>query len=189
MLLFFLMLGLVVVDSDLALQKKQEVKTLVELANHDATWAVDQALKTEGLMELVETDAISRFDRRMAQNGRYLRQGAAFIPAPASVTNDQLSFLHYYIDFQQWKKDIRLFLRYTGEKLVLDQVTIGSQSQQAGGLLQITVTTETAEQLTLAPKRMIGPSLVAVAYVDEQPLVPLLPGHSFPVVRVEELKW
>lgn len=189
MLLFFLLLGLVVVDSDLALQKKQEVKTLLELANHDATWAVDQVLKTEGLIDLVETDAISRFERRMEQNGQYHRQGAVFIPDATSVTTDQIAFLHYYIDFRQWRQDTRMFLRYTGDKLVLENVSIDNQTQPSGGLLQITVTSENAEQLSLAPKRMIGPSLVAVAYVDEQPLTPLLPGHSFPVVSVEELKW
>ncbi|WP_342772410.1 hypothetical protein [Brevibacillus fluminis] len=189
MMLFFLLLGLVVVDTDLALQKKQEVKTLLELANHDATWAIDQALKTEGIIDLVETEAISRFDRRMEQNGRYRRQGAVFIPAQKSVTTDQIAILHYYIDFTQWRKNTQLSLTYRGDKLVVDNVAIDSQVQPSGGVLQITVTTESAERLTLAPKRMIGPSLVAVGYVDEQPLFQLLPGHSFPVVSVEELKW
>jgi hypothetical protein len=35
---------------------------------------------------------------------------------------------------------------------------------------------------------MVGPSHVVVAYVDESPFLPILPGHSFPVVSVEEVK-
>ncbi len=182
-------MGLLVFDADLTMQKKQEVKALLELANHEATWAVDQAMKTEGIIELTESEAISRFAQRMADNGGYRQENNAFIPGKSSVTTDPLAFLHYYIDFQQWRKDTQLSLRFTGEKLLLDQAAVGSVIHPAGGELKITVTTETGERLTLAPKRLIGPSLVAVAYVHDRPLTPLLTGHAFPVVSVEELKW
>ncbi|MGE5702715.1 MAG: hypothetical protein ACM32O_09320 [Clostridia bacterium] len=171
------------------MQKKQEVKALLELANHDATWAIDQELKTEGIIELVTAEAVGRFDRRMADNGRYTRQDTLYKPDRTSVTTDPLAFLHYYVDFQQWKKDTHLSLRYSSNRLLLENVTISNQSKQSGGSLQITITTADNQMVSLAPKRMVGPSLVAVSYVDERPLVPFLPSHSFPVVSVEELKW
>lgn len=188
MLLFFLLIGLFVVDTDLALQKKTEVKSLLEMANHHATFAVDQALKTEGIIELTEADALARFDQRMYENGRYTRQGTAYLPSTTSVTTDPLQVTYYYADFQAWRKNLQLFLHYDGKTLVLDKVTPG-EYRQAGGDLRISITTDKNEILQLAPKKMIGPSLVMVAYVDEKPLAPLLPGHSFPVVSVEELKW
>lgn len=189
MILFFLLLGLVVVDSDLALQKKQEVKALLELANHNATWAVDQVLKTEGVIELVESEAIRRLDQSMEVNGGYQRQGNRLLPNPSSVTTDPLLFAHYYVDFQRWKHNTRLYLRHTGDQLFLENVVIDGTEHPSGGTLQLTMTTESEQVLTLAPKKMVGPSLVAVAFVDEKALVPLLPPHAFPVVSVEELKW
>lgn len=187
-LLFFLLIGLFVVDTDLALQKKAEVKSLLELANHHATFAIDQALKTEGIIEMTEEEALLRFDKRMLENGQYIRQGSAYIPSAKSVTTDQIQAAHYYADFQTWRRNLQLSLHYDGKSLVLDRVIPG-EYRATGGDLQISITTEKNQVLKLAPKKMIGPSLVMVAYVDERPLTPLLPGHSFPIVSVEELKW
>lgn len=187
-LLLLLLIGLFVVDADVAMQKKTEVKALLELANHHATFAVNPALKTEGIIDLVEPEALARFDRRMEENGGYVRQGSAYVPAGSSLTTDPLPFVRYSIDFLNWRKDLHLQLRYNGDTLRIERATPGPD-RTAGGLLRITVITEKNETLELAPKAMIGPSAVVVAYVDEQPFLPLLPAHAFPVVSVEELKW
>lgn len=170
------------------MQKKMEIKTILELANHHATFAVDPALKTEGIIELVEAEALTRFDRRMEENGAYHRQGGVYYPSPSSVTTDPLLFAHYYVDFLNWRKDQRLELRYTSGALQLEQISYGAD-QPSGGRLHITITEEDGKMLELSPKKMIGPSFVVVAYVHERPLAPFLPAHSFPVASVEELKW
>jgi hypothetical protein len=188
MLLIFLLVGLIVADADIAMQKKTEVKSLLELANHHATFAIDQSLKTEGIIEMTETEALARLDKRMEENGGYIRQGSFYLPSSASITTDPLPFVHYYVNFQNWRKDLQLILRYTGDSLLLEKAVPG-QEQPTGGELRISITTDEAQVLELSPKKMIGPSLVVVAYVDERPLTPLLPAHSFPVVSVEELKW
>lgn len=187
-LLLLLLIGLFTVDADVAMQKKTEVKALLELANHHATFAVDQTLKTEGIIDLVEEEALARFDRRMEENGGYRRSGNLYLPASDSVTTDPLPFARYSIDFQNWRKDLHLRFRYTGDTLLLEQAVPGTE-HPSGGKLRITVVTEQNESLELAPKTMIGPSAVVVAYVDERPFLPLLPAHAFPVVSVEELKW
>jgi hypothetical protein len=182
------LIGLFVVDTDMALQKKAEVKTLLELANHHATFAVNEMLKTEGVIDLVEEEALARFDQRMAENGGYRREGTAYLPSPGSVTTDSIACARYYIDFRHWRQDLNLRLRYTGAALLLEQAIAGTE-RPSGGKLRITVTTEQGEVLEMAPKTMVGPSAVVVAYVDERPFLPLLPAHAFPIVSVEELKW
>jgi hypothetical protein len=186
-ILFFLLVGLFVVDADLAMQKKTEVKMLLELANHHATFAVDPVLKTEGVIDLLEDEAMDRFEERMNQNGGYHRELQTFVPANNSVTTDPLVFTRYYIDFRAWRQDLDIYLRYNGKSLSQDRLVPGV-SRPEGGRLHITVVTEEGEELRLAPKTMVGPSHVVVAFVDESPFLPLLPGHSFPVVSVEELK-
>lgn len=186
--MFFLLIGVFVVDADLAMQKKTEVKMLLEQSNHHATFAIHPVLKTEGVIELVEAEALDRFDERMLANGGYTRQGNDYLPGSHSVTTDSLSFARHYVDFLSWRKDHHLLLRFTGTDLMLEQVTTGA-ARPGGGLLEITVTTEKGEQLRMAPKAMVGPSHVVVAYVNERPFLPMLPAHSFPVVSVEELKW
>lgn len=186
-LLFFLLIGLFVVDTDLAMQKKQEVKTLLELANHHASFAVDPVLKTEGVIDLIEEEALIRFAERMRENGGYLMEAASFIPAANSVTTDPIPFVRHYIDFQSWRQDWELRLRYDGSALVLERITPGARNQD-GGRLRILVTTKQGEVLQLAPKTMVGPSHIVVAYVDERPFLSTLPGHAFPVVSVEEVK-
>ncbi len=188
-LLVFLLFGLTVIDADLAMQKKQEVKSLLELANHDATFAVDQVLKTEGIMELVESEAMDRLAQRMWKNGGYTRQGNAFVPSSTSVTTDPLLFVCQYVDFQHWRKDLTLSLRFAGNALTVEDRRIGPVDWPSGGHVRIEVATETGEVLRLAPKQMVGPSLIIVAYVHERSLTPLLPAHSFPVASIEELKW
>jgi hypothetical protein len=189
LLLFFLLIGLMVVDADVAMQKKAEMKMLIELANHHASFAIDQALKTEGIIEMVQTDALNRFAGRMAENGRYSRQGSLFIPSSSSVTTDPVSIANYYIDFQEWRRDIQLSLRYQADTLMIEHVDRSAEMKPTGGELRVEITTEKGDILKLAPKKLIGPSHVVVAYVDERPMVPLLPAHSFPVSSVEELKW
>lgn len=187
-LLFFLLIGVFVVDADLAMQKKTEVKMLLELSNHHATFAINPVLKTEGVIDLLEKEALDRFDRRMLENGGYRREGNKYLPSGHSVTTDSLSFVRHYIDFVSWRNDHQLFLRFNGSDFSLDRVVTGAR-RPAGGLLQITVMTEKGEELRLAPKTMVGPSHIAVAYVNERPFVPVLPAHAFPVVSVEEVKW
>mgnify|MGYP001057569017 CR=1 FL=1 len=186
-LLFFLLIGIFVVDTDLALQKKAEVKMLLELANHHATFAVDPIMKTEGVIELIEEEALVRFDERMLANGGYRREHNAYFPDAHSVTTDPLPFVRHYIDFRSWRQDWQLRLRYDGQELVLEQAIPGAVRPD-GGLLQIQFVTEQGEELALAPKTMVGPSHVVAAYIDERPLLPVLPAHSFPVVSVEEVK-
>lgn len=188
-MLLFLLLGLVVFDADLAMHKKLEVKTLLELANHDATFAINQDLKTEGIIDLNVDEAMARFYQRMAENGGYRVQNAAFVPSADSVTSDPLPFRYYYIDFQHWQRDFRLSLRYQQGGLQEVSAEFSENTRPGGGYVEIAITTEEGEVLQLSPKRMVGPSLVVVAYVDERPTVPLLSGHAFPVVSVEELKW
>lgn len=187
--LLFLLFGITIVDADVAMQKKQEVKALIELANYDATFAINQSLKAEGIIDLVEDEAIQRFAKRMRQNGSYQLQGEQFSPSTNSVTTDPLSFFHYYIDFQQWQKDNHLLVLQTGNQLKLQQLTQGTVMNPAGGYLYISLQEADGRVVTLSPKRMVGPSLIAVAYVQDRPLVPFLPSHQFPVVSVEELKW
>lgn len=186
-LLLFLLIGVFVVDTDLAMQKKAEVKMLLELANHHATFAVDSVMKTEGVIELVEDEALARFADRMSENGGYQLAQNAFIPSAATVTTDPLPFVRHYIDFRSWQRDLDMVLRYDGEDLVLEQAVPGT-ARSEGGRLRIRVITQQGEVLELAPKTMVGPSHVVVAYVDESPFLPILPGHSFPVVSVEEVK-
>lgn len=183
------MFGLTVVDADLTMQKKQEVKALLELANHDATFAVNPSLKTEGIIDLLEDEAMDRFAKRMEQNGQYEWQGDQFIPSEKSVTTEPLAFLHYYIDFSQWQRDTYLSVQQTGNQLRLKQVTQGMASQPTGGYLYISLQEENGQIVSLSPKRMVGPSFIAVAYVQDNPFTSLLPAHKFPVVSVEELKW
>ncbi|MEJ8548746.1 hypothetical protein [Brevibacillus borstelensis] len=187
-LLFFLLIGVFVVDADLAMQKKTEIKTLLELSNHHATFAVDPVLKNEGVIDLMEKEALARFDKRMLENGGYRREGNKYLPGKHSVTTDSLSFARHYIDFLSWRNDHQLFLRFDGSDVSFDRVVAGAR-RQAGGLLQITVVTEKGEELRLAPKTMVGPSHIVIAYVNERPFVPILPAHAFPVVSVEEVKW
>ncbi|MFD2369665.1 hypothetical protein ACFSO0_06775 [Brevibacillus sp. GCM10020057] len=186
-MLFFLLVGMFVVDTDMAMQKKTEVKMLLELANHHATFAVDPILKTEGVIDLLEDEAMERFEERMNENGGYHREQQTFVPGETSVTTDPLPFTRYYVDFRAWQQDLELYLRYNGKDLLQERVVPGAV-RPGGGHLQVTVVTPEGEQLHLAPKTMVGPSHVVVAYVDERPFLPLLPGHSFPVVSVEELK-
>ncbi|WP_400161823.1 hypothetical protein ACAF76_020750 [Brevibacillus sp. TJ4] len=186
-LLLFLLIGIFVVDTDLAMQKKAEVKMLLELANHHATFAVDQVMKTEGVIELVEEEALTRFGDRMLENGGYRLERNNFVPAVTSVTTDPLPFVRYYVDFRSWRQDIDMRVRYDGRTLVLEQAVPGAVRAD-GGRLRIRVITERGEELELAPKTMVGPSHVVVAYVDERPFLPILPAHSFPVVSVEEVK-
>jgi len=188
-LLLFLLLGLVVVDTDIAMQKKAEMKTLIELANHHATFAIDEALKTEGIIEMVEADAMSLFDQRMEQNGNYIRKGEFYQPSEESVTTDPVAIVNHYIDFQQWRYNTKLFLHYDGDNLQMDKIEKETNLQPAGGELRIAITIEDNQTVSLPPKMMIGPSNVVVAYIDERPLIPLLPSHAFPVASVEELKW
>lgn len=187
MMLFFLLIGMFIVDTDVAMQKKTEVKALLELANHHATFAVDPILKTEGVIDLMEDEAMERFAARMRENGGYRLEQRAFVPAGESVTSDPLPFYRYYIDFRTWRQDLELRLRYNGTTLLQERASPGA-IRSGGGRLQVTVVTESGEELRLAPKTMVGPSHVVVAYVDERPFLPILPAHSFPVVSVEELK-
>ncbi|MFS0558524.1 hypothetical protein [Brevibacillus sp. 179-C9.3 HS] len=186
-MLFFLLVGMFVVDADIVMQKKTEVKMLLELSNHHATFAVDPILKTEGVIDLLEDEALERFDSRMYENGGYRRDQAAFIPQADSVTTDPIPFSRHYVDFRSWRNDLQLRLQYNGTTLITERATKGT-ARPGGGMLQITVVTELGEELQLAPKTMVGPSHVVVAYVDERPFLPMLPAHEFPVVSVEELK-
>ncbi|MED4781241.1 hypothetical protein [Brevibacillus choshinensis] len=186
-MLFFLLVGMFVVDADMAMQKKTEVKMLLELANHHATFAVDPILKTEGVIDLIEDQALDRFAIRMNENGGYRREQQLFVPADDSVTTDPLPFTRYYVDFRAWRQDLELRLRYNGTALLQERVVPGTM-RPTGGRLQVMVVTEQGEELRLAPKIMVGPSHVVVAFVDERPFLPILPSHSFPVATVEELK-
>lgn len=174
-------------DADIAMQKKTEVKMLLELANHHATFAIDPILKTEGVIDLLEDQALDRFQARMNENGGYRLEQQSFIPAGDSVTTDPLPFVRYYVDFRAWRQDLELRMRYNGDALVQERAIPGTM-RPGGGRLQVTVVTEEGEELHLAPKTMVGPSHVVVAFVDERPFLPMLPSHSFPVVSVEELK-
>lgn len=171
------------------MQKKQEIKALLELANHDATFAVNQTLKTEGIIDLVLDEAIERFARRMKQNGKYELEGDHFIPSSESVTTEPIAFLHYYMDFEHWQRDTYMVIMQTGTQLKLKQITQGTQLNQAGGYLYVSLEEEDGQTVTLSPKRMVGPSSIAMAYVQDRPLALFLPTHRFPVVSVEELKW
>ncbi|MBO8165524.1 MAG: hypothetical protein H0Z34_17750 [Brevibacillus sp.] len=188
-MLVFLLFGLAVFDADLAMHKKLEVKALLELANHDATFAVNEVLKTEGIIDLNLDEALDRFARRMQENGGYSREGNRFHPSADSVTSDPLPFAYYYIDFEHWQRDFSLSLRYHDDSLQQIKAVHGSIAQTEGGYIEVEIITEEGEVLRLSPKRMVGPSLLVVAYVDEQPFTPLLSGHAFPVVSVEEIKW
>ncbi|MGD8192472.1 hypothetical protein ACQCN2_21085 [Brevibacillus ginsengisoli] len=187
--LLFLLFGVTVINTDVTMQKKQEVKALLELANHDATFAINQTLKTEGIIDLVEDEAIGRFAKRMKQNGKYELQGEQFIPSAQSVTTEPIAFLHYYVDFEHWQKDTYMVVSQEGKQLKLKQVTQGIQLNPAGGYLYISLQEENGQMVSLSPKRMVGPSLIAVAYIQDHPLAVFLPTHHFPVVSVEELKW
>lgn len=183
-----MLIGTFVVDADMAMQKKTEIKMLLELANHHATFAIDPVLKTEGVIDLLEDEALQRFDRRMSENGGYQRQLHSYVPGAKSVTTDPIPFVRHYVDFRAWRQDLTLRLQYNGDSFVTVSATPGAV-RQGGGQLQITVVTERGEGLQLAPKKMVGPSHIVVAYVDERPFLPMLPGHSFPVVSVEEVKF
>ncbi len=187
--LLFILIGLTIIDSDLAMQKKQEVKALLELANHHATFAVIEELKTEGIIELDVNEAMRRFQERMLENGGYIRTNQTFIPSASSVTTDSLPFTHYYVDFQSWRKDVYMTLRYQGENIIVQQVNTGTEERPAGGRLFTTIYDQDGRMIQLAPKTLVGPSMVIVAFVHERPFTPLLSGHSFPVMSVEEIKW
>jgi hypothetical protein len=185
-----LLIGLFVVDADIALQKRNEVKHLLDLATHHATFAVNPELKTEGIIELVETEAVERFLERMHQNGRFTANGRTLLPSSNSVTENGIAFWTYYVDFQSWQRDHVLSLRYDGEMLHAMNITVGSTSVPSqGGLMEIQIRTDRGETLRLPSKRMSGPSWVVAAYVNEPPLFPLVPAHSFPLVSVEQVKW
>ncbi len=81
---------------------------LLELANHDASFAVDPVLKTEGVIDLIEDEAMQRFDKRMKENGGYMREQQTFVPAANSVTTDPIPFARYYVDFRSWERDLQL---------------------------------------------------------------------------------
>ncbi|WP_019123107.1 hypothetical protein [Brevibacillus massiliensis] len=186
--LLFLLFGITVIDADLAMQKKLEVKALLELANHNATFAVDPVLKTEGIIELIEEEALDRFALRMKENGGYRQEGGFFVPSPDSVTTDPVAFTAKYVDFGHWQRDLRLSLKYTGDSLRIEQAAWGEEIHPSGGHITFHLTDEKGKELTIAPKKMIGPSLIAVAYVHDGPFSPLLPDHAFPVVSIEEVK-
>lgn len=188
-LLLFLLFGLTAIDTDIAMQKKLEVKSLLELANHHATFAINHVLKTEGIIDLNYEEAIQLFAQRMQENGDYQRGDKGFHPSSSSVTTDFLPTFFYYVDFLGWTRDTQLELNYSQQELQLIGTEIGTSTKPSGGTVWITITTDSGEQLQLPPKKMIGPSLIVVSYVDERPLAPLLPAHSFPVVSIEELKW
>lgn len=184
-----MLFGITTVDADLTLQRKQEIKALLELANQDATFAINQELKTEGIIELNEDEALIRFAKRMEQNGKYRLQGNVFSPMKGSITSDPISFVHYYVNFENWRRDLSLLVKYDNNQLTIQQATIGYQPNPSGGLLSISVQEENGQLVSLAPKRMVGPSFVVVAFIKDRPLTSFLPQHQFPVASVEELKW
>lgn len=169
------------------MQKKAEVKMLLELANHHASFAIDPVLKTEGVIDLIEDEAQVRFEQRMWENGGYRAEQQAFLPSDHSVTTDRIPFASHYIDFRAWRQDWELSYRYDGKALTLERITPGP-ARPEGGRLLIRVIPPQGEELSLAPKMMAGPSHIVVAYVDERPFLSMLPAHSFPVVSVEEVK-
>ncbi|WP_255298600.1 hypothetical protein [Brevibacillus dissolubilis] len=171
------------------MQKKQLVKHLLELANHHATFAINESLKTEGIISLNEEEALNRFAVRMQQNGGYLRENASWMPSPTSATSDPISFHHYYIDFQHWQTDIHLTYRYANHQLTLQNIAQAPFPRPTGGQFQITITNQSGETIHLAPKTITGPSLIMLAYIDDRPISPLLPGHAFPVLSVETIKF
>lgn len=187
--LLFLLFGITTVDADLTLQRKQEIKSLLELANQDATFAINQELKTEGMIELNELEALTRFAKRMEVNGKYLLQGSVLSPTKGSITVYPIPFVHYYVNFQNWQRDLALVVKYENDQLILQQAVQGNQDNSSGGLLTISVIEENGQAVSLSPKRMVGPSFIVVAYVKDQPLTTFLPQHQFPVVSVEEIKW
>lgn len=171
------------------MQKKLEVKSLLELSNHHATFAINQALKTEGVIDLNYDEAIELFVQRMSENGGYGWEQSGFRPSATSITTDFIPIVFHYIDFQNWRQNFHYELRYLQDALQVTRAESDVTEVPTGGYVYITITTEENEVFQLAPKKMVGPSLIVVAYVDERPFTPLLPTHAFPVVSIEELKW
>ncbi|QOS98581.1 hypothetical protein JNUCC42_19100 [Brevibacterium sp. JNUCC-42] len=188
-LLLFLFFGLVVVDTDIIMQKKQEMKSLLELGNHNASFAVHKELKTEGIIDLIETEAFIRFGESMKENGDYVVKPVELQPGKSSVTSQSLAMYTLYIDFEQWHRNHILELQYRDKKLFVKSIVASRDREVTGGKLLVTVFDQAGKPNTLAPKKMVGPSRIVVVYASEPSILPFQPPHEFPVISVEELKW
>ncbi|MCR8938545.1 hypothetical protein O0555_14525 [Brevibacillus laterosporus] len=188
-LLLFLFLGLVVVDTEIILQKKQEIKSLIELGNHNASFAIHEELKSEGIIDLIEKEAFIRFSDSMKKNGNYVVRQVELQPGESSITSQPLAMYTLYIDFEQWYRNHKIDLQYRDKKLFAKNIVVSPEKEVTGGKLNITVFDQEAKPKTLAPKKMIGPSRIVVVYASEPSILPFQQPHEFPVISVEELKW
>ena len=171
------------------MQKKQEIKTLLEMANHDASFAINEALKTEGVIDLVEEEATARFADNVMKNGKYEVNQDKMIPNKNSVTDWSVHLQTQYIDFLNWRKPHKFEYEYRDDRLTLQQMIVDPHDDSAGGQIRVTIRDEQGRILQTPPKRMAGPSRIVLGYVNEPSLLPFSTSHQFPVVSVEELKW
>ncbi|WP_094702092.1 hypothetical protein [Brevibacillus laterosporus] len=188
-LLLFLFLGLVVVDTEIIIQKKQEIKSLIELGNHNASFAIHEGLKSEGIIDLIEKEAFIRFSDSMKKNGNFVVRPVELQPGKSSITSQPLAMYTLYIDFEQWHRNHKIDLQYRDKKLFAKNIVVSPEKEVTGGKLNITVFDQEAKPKTLAPKKMIGPLRIVVVYASEPSILPFQQPHEFPVISVEELKW
>ncbi|MDC0764242.1 hypothetical protein POF51_26335 [Brevibacillus sp. AG] len=177
--------GMLVMDTDDITGKKMEIERLIDNANHHASFALVEDLKRQGVIEIDMPKALERFHNRMNQNGNYTWDDIGkYTPAPNSVTKTNVNVGWQYIDFQQWHDSYDVTLTMTGNSIK----TTSMMNMGPGSVLRATLVAN-GKTYELPPKVMTGPSIVAVAYVDDPGLIPKLGRQIIPVISVQELRF
>ncbi|MGG4499147.1 hypothetical protein [Brevibacillus reuszeri] len=177
--------GVMVLDTDVVTGKKMEIERLVDNANHHASFALVEELKRQGVIEIDMPKALERFHTRMNQNGSFTwDKVGSYIPAPNSITKNNVYVGWQYIDFQQWKNSYDITMTLSGASIKTTNMT----SMGTGSVLRAKLVVN-GTVYELPPKVMTGPCLVAVAYVEDPSFIPRLRTQIVPVISVQELRY
>lgn len=171
------------VDTALASSHQTWLQDQMDMAlHHAAIVPVDDGLN-EGIKEIKFDEALERLADRLHENAdlEYDQRNSVLQPGDGSVIKSDIGLKVDFISLENSKSSWLLVYQFRDGKLE----EISRTEKGTGGLLDVEILTQDGRRLSLPPKQLHGPTLVAVAYTEEPRMNSYTGLTRIPVISIQ----
>ncbi|MBW5471569.1 hypothetical protein GPJ61_27665 [Brevibacillus formosus] len=182
-LVFSTIIGVNHIDNAMAASKQTWMQDQLDNAMYHASVIPVKDGLNEGVKEILFDEALSRFYDRLKKNGDFTKTGSSLTPGERSKVKQVVAINVDLISLEESAKSWDVTYSING-----DTLTQTSRTQVGtGGELKTKIITENGETLSLPPKQLHGPAMIAVAYGEEEKLNRYTGPTRIPVISIQHI--
>ncbi|MGK5511956.1 hypothetical protein [Brevibacillus formosus] len=182
-LLFSSIIGVNHIDNAMAASKQTWLQDQLDNAMFHASVIPVKDGLNEGVKEILFDEAQLRLYQRLKENGDFTKKGSSLVPGEKSKVKQAVSIHVDLISLEESAKSWEVIYSVNG-----DTLTQTSRTQVGtGGELKTKIITEDGETLSLPPKQLHGPAMIAVAYGEEEKFNRYTGPTRIPVISIQHI--